>query len=66
MSIEMSPRIRTVVSGLAAVATTALLMTTVIESMNPAALQQSRRDSSTPVIAAIVDTRSDAPLIRRV
>lgn len=66
MSIEMSPRVRTIVSGLAAVATTALLMTTVIESMNPAALQQSRREAAAPVNAAIVDTRSDAQLIRRV
>jgi hypothetical protein len=66
MSIEMSPRVRTIVSGLAAVATTALLMTTVIESLNPAALQQSRRQSAEPVNAAVLDTRSDAPLIRRV
>ena len=66
MNIEMSPRIRTVVSGLAAVATTALLMTTVIESLNPAALQQSRREAAAPVNAAVLDTRSGAPLIRRV
>jgi hypothetical protein len=66
MNIEMSPRVRTVVSGLAAIATTALLMTTVIESLNPAALQQSFRESATPVNAAVFDTRSDAPLIRRV
>jgi hypothetical protein len=66
MNIEMSPRIRTVVSGLAAVATTALLMTTVIESLNPAALQQSRREAASPVNAAVVDTRSDALSIRRV
>ena len=66
MSIEMSPRVRTIVSGLAAVATTALLMTTVIESLNPAKLQQSRRESAAPVAAAILDTRADASLIRRV
>jgi hypothetical protein len=66
MNIEMSPRVRTVVSGLAAIVTTALLMTTVIESLNPAALQQSLGESATPVNAAVLDTRSDAPLIRRV
>lgn len=66
MSFEMSPRTRTVVSGLAAVATTALLMSTVIESLNPAALQQSLRESDAPVNAAILDARNDAPLIRRV
>jgi len=66
MNIEMSPRIRTVVSGLAAVATTALLMTTVIESLNPAALHQSRREAAAPVNAAVLDTRSGAPLIRRI
>jgi hypothetical protein len=66
MSIEMSPRVRTIVSGLAAVATTALLMSTVIESLNPAKLQQSRRESAESVNAAVLDTRSDAPLIRRV
>jgi hypothetical protein len=66
MNIDMSPRIRTVVSGLAAVATTALLMTTVIESLNPAALQRSRREAAAPVNTAVADARSDAPLIRRV
>ena len=66
MNIEMSPRIRTVVSGLAAIATTALLMTTVIESLNPAALQESFGESAKPVTAAVLDTRNDAPLIRRV
>jgi hypothetical protein len=66
MSYEMSPRNRTVVSGLAAVATTVLLMTTVIESLNPAALNQSLRESARPAIAANVDVQSDALLVRRV
>lgn len=66
MSYELSPRIRTVVSGLAAVATTVLLMTTVIESLNPAALSQSLRDSAGPAIAANVDLQNGGPLIRTV
>ncbi|MFZ2508395.1 MAG: hypothetical protein WAW79_07995 [Steroidobacteraceae bacterium] len=66
MSYEMSPRNRTAVSGLAAVATTVLLMTTVIESLNPAALNQSLRESAGPAIAANVDLQSDALLFRRV
>lgn len=66
MSIEASPPVRTVVSGLAAITTTALLMTAVIESLNPAALQQNRRESSELANAAVLDTRSDVSLIRRV
>ena len=66
MNIEMSPQIRTVVSGLAAVAISALLMTSVIESLNPAALNQSLRESATPVAAATVDVRRDAALTREV
>ncbi|TFH47537.1 MAG: hypothetical protein E4H01_08120 [Lysobacterales bacterium] len=65
MNIEMSPRIRTVVSGLAAVATTALLMSTLVESLDPRRLQ-SGGELSAPVAAATVDIHKNAALIRRV
>jgi hypothetical protein len=35
MNIDMSPRVRHIVSGLAAIATTGLLMTTLVESFSP-------------------------------
>jgi len=66
MSTEMSPRVRTLVSGLAAIATTGLLMTTVVESLNPAALTQSSDERSSPVIAATVDTHDSVAFIRKV
>ena len=66
MSTEMSPRVRSIVSGLAAVATTALLMATVVESLNPAALTRRSDEPSAQLSAATVDARSQAPLIRKV
>lgn len=65
MNIEMSPRIRTVVSGLAAIATTTLVMSTLVESLDPRRLQSSG-EPSTQLSAATVDTRSNAALIRKV
>jgi hypothetical protein len=66
MKTELSPRSRTLVSGLAAVATTALLMTTLVESLNPAALTRRSDEPSTQLSAAPVDARSHALLIRKV
>jgi hypothetical protein len=65
MNIEMSPRIRTVVSGLAAIATTTLVMSTLVESLDPRRLQSSG-ELSAPVAATTVDIRKNATLIRRV
>lgn len=65
MNIEMTPRIRTLVSGLAAVATATLLMSTVIESLDPRRLQ-SGGELSAYATAATVDVRSNAAFVRRV
>jgi len=65
MNAEMSPRIRTLVSGLTAIATTSLLMTTLLEYLNPRQLQSSG-ELSTPASATAVDMRSNAALIRSV
>ncbi len=66
MNTELSPRIRTLVSGLAAVAVTGLLMTSVIESLNPAALTKRSVESETPLSATAVDHGSAAAPKRRV
>lgn len=65
MKTELSPRARTFVSGLAAFATTALLMTTLVESLNPAALTKRNPESSTQASAAAVDTASHAAFNRK-
>jgi len=65
MSTEMSPRVRSIVSGLAAIATTTLVMSTLVESLDPRRLQSSG-EQTTSVNAATVDIRSNAALIRRV
>jgi len=66
MNTELSPRIRTLVSGLAAVAVTGLLMTSVIESLNPAALTKRSDEPAAPVSAAVIDLDSHASFFRRV
>ncbi len=66
MNTELSPRIRTLVSGLAAVAMTSLLMTSLIESLNPAALTKRSVESSAQLSATTVDTASHAAFIRKV
>ncbi len=66
MSTEMSPRIRTFVSGLAAVAITGLVMSTLVESLNPAALTKRGVESETPLSATAVDHGSVAAPKRRV
>lgn len=61
MKTEMSPRIRSFVSGLAAIAMTTLLATTLVESVKPV-LRLSSGELSTPVSAATVDIRSSTTL----
>ncbi len=52
MSTELSPRVRTLVSGLAAVAMTGLLMSSLIESLNPAALTKRSAEPSAQIASA--------------
>ena len=59
MSNGMSPRIRHIVSGLAAVATTALLMSTLVNSFDTRLLEQNEIASSQPV-SAVAAVRRDA------
>jgi len=59
MNIDMSPRTRFLVSGLAAIATTTLVMSTLVESLDPRRLQ-SNGEHSTPVRAATADVRGNA------
>lgn len=61
MNTEMSPRIRSFVSGLAAIAMTTLLATTLVESMKPA-LTLGSSERSTPVNTAALDIRGDTTL----
>jgi hypothetical protein len=65
MNIEMSPRVRTVVAGLAAIATTTLVMSTLVESLDPRRLQ-SGGEHSAPVSAAAAHIQSNTAFIRRV
>ena len=65
MSNGMSSRTRQIVSGLAAVATTALLMSTLVNSFDTRLLLQKPAASSQPVSAIVADARRDA-LDRRV
>ena len=65
MSNGMSTRTRQIVSGLAAVATTALLMSTLVNSFDTRLLLQKPAASSQPVSAIVADVRRDA-LNRRI
>ena len=60
MSNGMSPRIRHIVSGLAAVATTALLMSTLVNSFDARLLEQNAGAASQPVSAVVAGVRRDA------
>ena len=51
MNIDMSPRVKHIVSGLAAIATTALLMSTLVESFTPL-LGSGTATASAPVVTA--------------
>lgn len=65
MSNGMSSRTRQIVSGLAAVATTALLMSTLVNSFDTRLLLQKPSASSQPVSAIVAAVRRDA-LDRRI
>ena len=65
MSNGMSSRTRQIVSGLAAVATTALLMSTLVNSFDTRLLLQKPAASSQPVSAVVAAVRRDA-LDRRI
>ena len=65
MSNGMSSRTRQIVSGLAAVATTALLMSTLVNSFDTRLLLQKPAVSSQPVSAIVAAVRRDA-LDRRI
>ena len=65
MSNGMSSRTRQIVSGLAAVATTALLMSTLVNSFDTRLLLQKPAASSQPVSAIVAEVRRDA-LDRRI
>ena len=60
MSNGMSSRTRQIVSGLAAVATTALLMSTLVNSFDTRLLLQKPAASSQPVSAIVAAVRRDA------
>ena len=63
MGNEMSPRIRHIVSGLAAVATTALLLSTLVGAFDMRLLQA---QSASPAANAATATVSRPTLVRRV
>ena len=65
MSNGMSSRTRQIVSGLAAVATTALLMSTLVNSFDTRRLIHKPAASSQPVSAIVAAVRRDA-LDRRI
>ncbi len=65
MSNGMSSRTRQIVSGLAAVATTALLMSTLVNSFDTRLLLQKPAAASQPVSAIVAAVRRDA-LDRRI
>ena len=65
MSNGMSSRTRQIVSGLAAVATTALLMSTLVNSFDTRLLIQKPAASSQPISAIVAAVRRDA-LNRRI
>ena len=65
MSNGMSSRTRQIVSGLAAVATTALLMSTLVNSFDTRLHLQKPAASSQPVSAIVAAVRRDA-LDRRI
>ncbi len=64
MNVDMSPRVRSLVSGLAAVATTTLIMFTLVESFTPL-LGSGAGEGAAPVATAAVDFHSQAAPGRR-
>lgn len=64
MNIDLSPRARSLVSGLAAAATTTVLMFTLVESFMPL-LGSGAGEAAAPVTTAAVDFHREAALGRR-
>ena len=58
MRSEISPRTRSFLSGLAAIALTTVIATTLVESVKPVLILSS--GSSTPVSVAALDSRGEA------
>lgn len=65
MNIDMSPRVRHIVAGLAAIATTGLLMTTLVESFSPL-LGSGTASVSAPVSTAAASPGFKRPVVRKV
>jgi len=60
MKTEMSPRSRSIVSGLAAAAITTVLVSTLVEALNPALLFSGNGYAAPQTIAAASTRRNDA------
>ena len=63
MKTEMSPRSRSIVSGLAAAAITTVLVSTLVEALNPALLFSGSGYAAPQTIAAVGMRRNDALIL---
>lgn len=63
MKTEMSPRGRSIVSGLTAVAITTVLVSTLVEALNPALLLSGNEYAAPQTIAAAGLRRNVAPIL---
>lgn len=63
MKTEMSPRFRTIVSGLTAVAITTVLVSTLVEALNPALLLSGNEYAAPQTIAAASMRRNGASIL---
>lgn len=63
MKTEMSPRSRSIVSGLAAVAITTVLVSTLVEALNPALLLSDNEYVAPQTIAAASMRRNGASIL---
>lgn len=62
MKTEFSPRARTIVSGLTAVAITTVLVSTLVEALNPALLLSGNESAAQQTIASVSARRDGASL----
>ena len=62
MKTEMSPRSRSIVSGLTAVAITTVLVSTLVEALNPALLVSGNENAAQQTIASASARRDGASL----
>lgn len=60
MKTEMSPKGRSIVSGFVAVAITTVLVSTLVEALNPALLLTDNESVAPQTIAAVSARRADA------